>query len=72
MGEKAVIEILKEGLNDEYTYIPNFVPQNIKIGDIDGILFGPKGIIIIEVKSWHGQFKFACGEVYKKLAFNVF
>ena len=71
-GEEKVLMSLQKDLGDEYTYIQNYQAPNTYKGDIDGILFGPKGLIILEVKTWHGRFKVACGEIYKKIGYDVF
>lgn len=56
LGENNIQQILEQHLSDEYLYIKNYTVPNTFIGDIDGILIGPKGIILIEVKNWLGEF----------------
>lgn len=65
-GEKQVRALLKKNLNDEYTYLPNYVIPKTFVGDIDGLLVGPKGVIIIEVKNWFGSFLVQSGNIYRK------
>lgn len=55
-GEKRVKNILRNGLNEDYTYISNFKLPGKKF-DIDGILVGPKGLFIFEIKAWDGRFR---------------
>lgn len=65
-GEKQVRTLLKNNLSDEYTYLPNYVIPKSFVGDIDGLLVGPKGVIIIEVKNWFGSFLVQSGNIYRK------
>jgi hypothetical protein len=62
-GEEKVINVLKN-LSDEYLYVTNYPIAGL--GDVDGILLGPKGFILIEVKTWLGQFMIIGGEWFKK------
>lgn len=71
-GEKKVLEMLCKSLDDNYVYIPNYTIPNTRIGDIDGLLIGPKGIIIIEIKNWEGVFKISGPDVYRKLRGTTF
>lgn len=57
MGEERVREMLKQTLDDNYLYISNLSIPNTRIGDIDALLVGPKGLFILEIKTWHGRFK---------------
>jgi hypothetical protein len=49
-GEDRVIETLK-GLDDRYTLVTNWVPEEGK-GDVDLLLLGPHGVLVIEVKTY--------------------
>ncbi len=74
-GENRVIKFLKRHLSDKYVYIKNYELSNyiknyelsnIETGDIDGILIGPKGIILLEIKNYHGLFRVSGQELYRK------
>jgi len=58
LGEKKVLTYLKNHFDDDWFYINNFHIPNLQnpIGDIDGILIGPKGIFVLEIKNWAGYF----------------
>jgi hypothetical protein len=71
-GENKVLQILEESLDDNFTYITNYVIPNTRIGDIDGLLIGPKGIIILEIKNYAGIFRISGRDIYRKLRGNVF
>ncbi len=47
-GEDSIANVLSESLDDRYTYIRNY--KMSFWGDIDGILVGPSGVTILEVK----------------------
>jgi hypothetical protein len=63
-GEDAVANILMKDLDDSYSYIRNLEIPN-KGGDIDGILVGPTGVWILEVKNYSGVFEIINGEFIK-------
>ncbi|TSC89215.1 MAG: hypothetical protein G01um10143_596 [Parcubacteria group bacterium Gr01-1014_3] len=65
-GEEKILNMLKETLDDSYIYVPNYIIPNTRIGDIDGLLLGPKGVIILEVKNYSGVFDFEAGHMHKK------
>jgi hypothetical protein len=71
-GENKVLQILEESLDDNFTYITNYVIPNTRIGDIDGLLIGPKGIVILEIKNYAGIFRISGGDMYRKLKGDVF
>lgn len=71
-GEDRVIEELKKTLDDSYIYVTNYQIPNTRIGDIDGLLIGPKGIIIIEVKNFSGVFRFAGEDMYKRVRGDIY
>ncbi len=71
-GEEYVEKILSETLNDEYSYIRNYIIPNTRIGDIDGLLVGPKGIIVIEVKNYAGVFRISGGDMYRRLRGDIY
>lgn len=49
-GEDRVHEALK-GLDDRYTLVRNWVPES-KTGDVDMVLLGPHGALVLEVKTY--------------------
>jgi len=54
-GERAALKALA-GLPEEYTAITNLkVPGFEKWGDVDILLLGPMGALVIEVKNFQGQ-----------------
>ncbi len=65
-GEDIVIERLKKSLNNSYLAYRNVVLGDPK-KEIDILLVGPKGVIILEVKNWNGTFWFACKRLFRKL-----
>ncbi len=54
-GEDAVLHTLR-ALPDCYTAVANFVPPGTHQGDLDLLLLGPAGILVIEVKSYTGRY----------------
>jgi len=56
-GEKAVTNLLRITLSDDYSLINN-VRFRDGHGDVDHIVIGPNGIFAIETKNWSG--KIAC------------
>ncbi len=71
-GEEKVQQILAESLNNDYIYVPNYIIPNTKIGDIDGLLISPKGIIILEIKNYVGIFRASGNDLYRKLGKYIF
>lgn len=71
-GEEEVSGILKDTLDDNYVYIENYTIPNTRIGDIDGLLIGPKGVIIIEVKSYAGVFRISGEDMFRKLKRDIY
>src|ERR1035437_4094597 len=64
-GENTVAEWLKQILpKDKYFVLPNFVLPGHRF-DIDFIVIGPKGVIILEVKNYTGQFQFSDDEYFQ-------
>lgn len=53
-GEDAVLQTLR-GLPDSYTAVANFVAPGTRQGDMDLLVLGPAGILVIEVKSYTGR-----------------
>jgi len=54
-GEDAVLHTLR-GLPDCYTAVANFVAPATRSGDMDLLILGPAGILVIEVKSYTGRY----------------
>ncbi len=54
-GEDAVLHTLR-GLPDCYTAVANFVAPATRSGDMDLLVLGPAGILVIEVKSYTGRY----------------
>jgi hypothetical protein len=50
-GEVKVFEELKKVLNDSYTVYPNYIIPGHKF-DLDFLIVGPKGLIVVEVKNF--------------------
>jgi len=71
-GEETIFNMLCKTLDDNYVYIPNYNIPNAMIGDIDGLLIGPKGIIILEIKNWAGDFRISGTDAYKRLRGNIY
>ena len=61
-GEDAVLHTLR-GLPDSYTAIANFVAPGTRSGDMDLLVLGPAGILVIEVKSYTGRYA-CCGDAW--------
>jgi len=54
-GEDAVLHALR-GLPDAYTAIANFVAPGTRQGDLDLLVLGPAGVLVIEIKSYTGRY----------------
>ncbi len=55
-GEDEFFNVLKS-VSDDYIVIQNYEIPEVRLGDIDFLLIGPKGIFIFEVKNYSGIFK---------------
>ena len=53
-GEDALARVLGEGLGDDYTLYRNLRPG--VGGDLDAVLLGPAGLVVLEVKAYRGAF----------------
>jgi len=71
-GEDSVVNALTQFLGDEYIYIPNYIIPNSRIGDMDGLIIGPKGVIILEIKNWEGIFRISGRDVYRRLRADIY
>lgn len=66
-GENKVIDFLKRSLDHNYIYVKNYSLPNIERGDIDDLIIGPKGIILIEIKNYSGKlFRVSGLDLYRK------
>ena len=54
-GEDAVLAALR-GLPETYTAITNFVAPGTRQGDIDLVILGPAGILVVEIKAYTGEY----------------
>ncbi len=54
-GEEAVLHTLR-GLPGTYTAVANFVPPGTRSGDMDLLVLGPAGVLVLEVKSYTGRY----------------
>lgn len=63
-GERAVLNRLKKSLDDSYSVYPNFKIPGRKF-DVDFLIIGPKGVIVMEVKNNSDYYIFTEEEVLK-------
>ncbi len=58
-GEQALIWFLGQRLDNRYLLLRNYTPPSPfrTGGDIDGVLMGPHGVTVFEVKAWRGVFR---------------
>lgn len=63
-GERAVLRVLKD-LPDDYCALINYVVPGTKRGDIDLLLLGPMGIVVVEVKTYSGTILYENGGWYR-------
>lgn len=58
-GEEALIQFLAPRLDNRYLLLRNYVPPPpwSAGGDIDGVLLGPQGVTVFEVKAWRGVYR---------------
>lgn len=58
-GEQALIWFLAQRLDNRYLLLRNYTPPPPfrTGGDIDGVLMGPHGVTVFEVKAWRGVFR---------------
>ncbi|MDD3940836.1 MAG: nuclease-related domain-containing protein [Candidatus Pacebacteria bacterium] len=71
-GEVLVVEKLKYHFDDSYTYVANYSNPAVCWGDIDGILVGPKGLFLIEIKSWRGRFRMFGDEICRRISNDLY
>ncbi|HZC05683.1 MAG TPA: nuclease-related domain-containing protein [Ktedonobacterales bacterium] len=58
-GEQALIWFLASRLDNRYLLLRNYTPPPPwrSGGDIDGVLLGPQGVTVLEVKAWRGVYR---------------
>lgn len=58
-GEEALIWFLAPRLDNRYLLLRNYTPPPPwrTGGDIDGVLLGPHGVTVLEVKAWRGIYR---------------
>ena len=58
-GEQALIWFLGQRLDNRYLLLRNYTPPPPfrTGGDVDGVLLGPHGVTVFEVKAWRGVFR---------------
>jgi len=69
-GEVETLNYLNQRFDDSWYYIDNFSIPGIKMGNIDGILIGKKGIFVLEIKRWRGDFNVSNNIFYRLLENN--
>ncbi len=55
-GEERVAEIMRQVLDDQWTLFRNLKVPWMGKGDLDGVLIGPTGVWLLEIKSWSGRY----------------
>lgn len=60
-GESMVFEELKKVLDDNYTVFPNYIIPGHKF-DLDFLIVGPKGLVVVEVKNFSNSTFFSGDE----------
>ncbi len=58
-GENKVAQSLGTVLDDRYTLIRNLVLPDEK-ADIDGVLVGPFGVLVMEIKNYSPEYSYRC------------
>lgn len=72
-GEDIVAESLENSkLFGDYWYIRNYTNKAACYGDIDGILLGPKGMFLLEVKNWQGSFRVSGTDMYRHISKDLY
>jgi hypothetical protein len=71
IGEERIEEVLKN-YPDDYILVFNYEIPEPRIGDIDALFIGPKGIFILESKNYNGTFRLSGSDLYKKTRFRTY
>ena len=56
-GEERVVELLRRVLDDRWTLFRNLKVPGLGGGDLDGVLVGPTGVWLLEIKSFSGRYR---------------
>ncbi len=69
-GEDIVAKSLEDSkfFGNDYWYIRNYTNKAACYGDIDGILLGPRGMFLLEVKNWQGSFRVSGTDMYRHIS----
>jgi nuclease-like protein len=61
VGEDSFVQALSTQLDDRYVLLKGYRPPPPwhQGGDIDGLLVGPHGVSVIEVKAWRGFYRYS-------------
>ena len=77
VGEDRVEEIIRQSLDGHWYLFRNVVLPGRNKGDIDGVLVGPAGVWILEIKNFHGEYRnigdrweYRSGKVWKPAKVN--
>jgi hypothetical protein len=71
IGEERIEKVLRN-YPDDYILVFNYEIPEPKIGDIDALFIGPKGIFILESKNYNGTFRLSGSDLYKKTRFRTY
>ncbi len=65
-GEQALLLSLAHQLDDSWVLLQDYLPPPPwrAGGDIDGVLIGPRGVIVFEAKAWKGFFYYSGDDWY--------
>lgn len=65
-GEDVLASVLASRLDHRFVLLRNYTPPlpHERGGDIDGVLVGPHGVTVFEVKTWTGRYKIQDREWY--------
>ncbi len=56
-GEERVVELLRQVLDDRWTLFRNLKVPGMGRGDLDGVLVGPTGVWLLEIKNFSGRYR---------------
>jgi hypothetical protein len=56
-GEERVVELLRQVLDDRWTLYRNLKVPGMGRGDLDGVLVGPTGVWLLEIKNFSGRYR---------------
>jgi hypothetical protein len=64
LGERRVLHALR-ALPDDYTAVTNFVVPGSRSGDVDLLVLGPMGVVVVEVKAYPGTILYENGRWWR-------